>query len=89
MHEYRDRIVVTQLGSTEFNITRLKDKHTNNTFYPLYHIVDFNDGRRYQRDVAAISVDHVLSMSYRDSKGRLERTMGPHLIPPYGGGCRS
>lgn len=72
-HDSGGRTVVTQLGETSFEVSRVKDKFTGSTFYPLYHLIDFRDGR-YQDDVSAVSVDYALSMSYRDTTDRLDRT---------------
>jgi len=72
-HSKEKRTIVTQLGKTTFNVTRVKDKSTGRTFCPLYSIVEFDERRTYQPDIAAIAVDYALSMSYRDSMKRLER----------------
>jgi galactose-1-phosphate uridylyltransferase len=72
-HQKEERTIVTQLGKTTFSVTRLRDKSTGRTFCPLYSIVEFDERRIYQRDVAAMAVDFALSMSYRDSRQRLER----------------
>ena len=72
-HSKEERTIVTQLGKTTFRVTRVKDKSTGRTFCPLYSIVEFGERRLYQPDIAAIAIDYALSMSYRDSKQRLER----------------
>lgn len=71
-HSKEERTIVTQLGKTTFRVT-IKDKSTGRTFCPLYSIVEFDERRLYQPDIAAIAVDYALSMSYRDSRQRLER----------------
>lgn len=73
-HQKEERTIVTQLGKTTFSLTRLRDKSTGRTFCPLYSFIEFDERRIYQRDVAAMAIDYALSMSYRDSKQRLERT---------------
>lgn len=72
-HSRENRTIVTQLGKTTFSITRVKDKSTGRTFCPLYSIVEFDEKRLYQPDIAAIAIDYALIMSYRDSKQRLDR----------------
>ncbi|AIG96959.1 hypothetical protein [Archaeoglobus fulgidus] len=39
----------------------------------MYSLVEFDGKRTYQPDIAAIAVDYALSMSYRDSRQRLQR----------------
>ena len=68
-----ERTIVTQLGKTTFTVTRVKDKSTGRTFCPLYNLIEFDGKRTYQPDIAAIAVDYALSMSYRESRQRLQR----------------
>jgi len=72
-HSKEERKIVTQLGKITFSVTRIKGKLTGKTFYPLYSLVEFDGKRTYQLDIVAIAVDYVLSMSYRDSRQRLDR----------------
>jgi len=72
-HQKEKRTIVTQLGKTTFNVTRVKEKSTGRTFCPLYDLIEFDERRNYQPDIAAIAVDYALSMSYRESRQRLER----------------
>lgn len=72
-HSREERTIVTQLGKTTFTLTRVREKSTGRTFCPLYSLVEFDGRRLYQPDVAAIAIDHALSMSYRGSRQRLER----------------
>ena len=71
-HSKEERTIVTQLGKTTF-VTRVKEKSTGRTFCPLYDLIEFDEKRLYQPDIAAIAVDYALSMSYRESRRRLER----------------
>jgi len=52
---------------------RVKNKASGKTFCPLYNLIEFDERRLYQPDIAAIAIDYALSMSYRDSRQRLER----------------
>ena len=52
-HSKEERTIVTQLGKTTFSVTRVKEKSTGGTFYPLYNLIEFNERRLYQPDVAA------------------------------------
>jgi len=72
-HSREERTIVTQLGKTTFTLTRVREKSTGKTFCPLYSLIEFDGKRLYQPDIAAIAVDYALSMSYRDSRRRLER----------------
>ena len=72
-HQKEKRTIVTQLGKTTFSVTRVKEKSSGRTFCPLYDLIEFDERRLYQPDIAAIAVDYALSMSYRDSRRRLER----------------
>jgi len=70
-HQKEKRMIVTQLGKTTFSVTRVKEKSTGRTFCPLYDLIELDERRLYQPDIAA--VDYALSMSYRESRQRLER----------------
>jgi len=72
-HSKEERTIVTQLGKTTFSVTRVKEKSSGRTFCPLYDLIEFDERRLYQPDIAAIAVDYALSMSYRESRQRLER----------------
>jgi len=72
-HIRENRTIVTQLGKTTFTVTRVKDKSTSRTFCPLYNLIEFDEKRLYQPDIGAIAVDYALSMSYRESRQRLQR----------------
>ena len=72
-HSKEERTIVTQLGKTTFSVTRVKEKSTGRTFCPLYNLIEFDERRLYQPDIAAIAVDYTLSMSYRESRQRLQR----------------
>ena len=71
-HSKEERTIVTQLGKTTFSVTRVKEKSTGRTFCPLYNLIEFDERRLYQPDIAAIAVDYVLSM-LKESRQRLER----------------
>jgi len=59
-HCKEERTIVTQLGKTTFNVTRVKEKSSGRTFCPLYSLVEFDGKRTYQPDIAAIAVDFAI-----------------------------
>jgi len=86
-HSKEERTIVTQLGKTTFSVTRVKEKSTGRTFCPLYDLIEFDEKRLYQPDIAAISVDYALSM-LKESRQRLERmTDSPSHLTIWGAGA--
>ena len=71
-HSKEERTIVTQVGKTTFSVTRVKEKSSGRTFCPLYNLIEFDERRLYQPDIAAIAVDYALSM-LKESRQRVER----------------
>jgi len=65
---YRKRTIVTLLGEVTLNLRRIRGKGI-----PLYDLIEFEQRRKYQSDVKAISVDSALRMTYRDARDEINR----------------
>ena len=63
---YRTRTIVTLLGEVTLNLAVIRGRGI-----PLYDIVEFESGEKYQSDVKAILVDSALRMTYRDARDEI------------------
>jgi len=79
--EYRNgytmRRIVTLLGEITLNLARIRGKGI-----PLY-LVEFEQRRKYQSDVKAISVESALSLQARDEVNRFTQSPSHQTIWRY------
>ena len=83
----KDRTAVTTLGEHEFSLSYVEDTaaadEEKSHFRPIEKVVDFNGEKRYQKDIAARTVDLATTLSYRDAADHadnLERTPSKDTI---------
>lgn len=57
---------VTILGELNLRLSKVKDKNNNTTSIPLYQSIIFDGKRKFQPDIAMLTVDMAEKLSYRD-----------------------